>query len=185
MPVQSKIIAGRGRKPPPVPAPKPILKQRGTQRTSHEKSATLRFFNGPSHADAIKVEFTFPQVDKDKVDNYDSSYVEDKTEALQIDRNNITEGATGEEQGQYNIGNKKDAMSNEGLNPQTTKPKHGRPRFRESIGGNWALKECEVGISFFLSLSEHTHARACVCVFLCVLSSRLNALIINYTYMCK
>ena len=166
MPVQSKIIAGRGRKPPPVPAPKPILKNSRRTRASPERPAALRLLNGPSpYKDTPTTEVSFPGLNKEILNNDDSSCVniisrsvEDHRRAAQATQY----GATGGDTAQQNTGiisetedSNCTVIPKEGLNSQSPRPKHGRTYFRPSIGGDWALRECEVSTVWFTCIHLH------------------------------
>ena len=162
MPVQSKIIAGRAKKPPPVPAPKPILKHPGTPRASPERPSVLRLPNGPYHSPQHgqtlqKVEFSFPEDDKVNKDEHESTG--DKTGIFHFKR--ITTGPmdeVGSDTGAAaSLGSRDvDAESGDsgkatetGAQPHTPRAKYKRAQFRHSIGGDWALRECEVSTTSF------------------------------------
>ena len=164
MPVQSKIIAGRGRKPPPVPAPNPILKNPRRTRASPERPAALRLLNGPSpYKDTSTIEVSFPGLNKEIVNNYDSSCVNSISRSVEDNRGAAQAsqyGATGGDTPQQNPGiitedSNSTVIPKEGLNSQSARPKHGRTHFRPSIGGDWALKECEVSTVWFTCIYLH------------------------------
>lgn len=165
MPVQSKIIAGRARKPPPVPAPKPILKHPSSTRASPDRTSVHRLLNGPKNLPEYaqgtpKVEFTFPDtgqgdvdVDNNEISRGRSRSVSGRSRLQHMDQY----GATGEER---TVSSSKISAADsvvtatpdsEDNQPQTPRIKHSRIQFRQSIGGDWALKECEVCIQFIIS----------------------------------
>ena len=163
MPVQSKIIAGRAKKPPPVPAPKPskpILKHPGTPRASPERPSVLRLPNGPYHSpqhvqNVQKVEFSFPEENKDKVNKDENEQSADRTGALykRIKAEHMDQyGAMSEDtakadsKGSNTESGDNSKTDEQGSQPHTPRAKYSRAQFRHSIGGDWALKECEVRI---------------------------------------
>ena len=168
MPVQSKIIAGRAKKPPPVPAPKPILKNAGTPGASPERPHVLRLQNGPYHTpqhgqSLQKVEFSFPEEDKDKVNKDENEASGDRTGALykriraeRMDQFGSESDVTASFGSKCTNAESVDSSKTDeqGSQPHVPRAKYSRAQFRHRIGGDWALKECEVRINYLYFLFQ-------------------------------
>lgn len=155
MPVQSKIIAGRAKKPPPVPAPKPILKSPDRSRAPIQRPTDLALLNGPNHLESQKVEFTFPVVNNAVVNDDGSWDTEREARAVGYHRRGqlmYQHGAMGGDQTTSpGKGSAVDSdLREDGPQVQIARARHSRPPVRQSIGGDWALKECEVCTHFSL-----------------------------------